>query len=101
MNRNTRGYYNEARRNNAKGINQSSFDIPKLLSMRGESATWGTYGKKTFNFSVQPRKSKRAKVAAKGQRTRGEIEQEEQEILEQEAVKEMEIAKKMPAPTVS
>lgn len=83
MNRNTRSRFMAARKNKAKGQTSTSFDIPKVLSGRGESASWGSYGKKVFNFATQPRVSavNNPKVAAKGKRTRAEISIENTEIV--------------------
>lgn len=75
MNKNTKGRFNQAKRNRAKGDNSSTFEVPKILSGIGESANWGTYGSKTFNFKSMPRLSKKPKVCAKGQRTQFEIAQ--------------------------
>lgn len=83
MNRNTRGRFIAAQKNKSKGQTSTSFDVPKVLSGRGESANWGTYGKKVFNFATQPRLSaeNKPKVAAKGKRTRTEISAENVEIV--------------------
>ena len=94
MNRNTRGNYNIARQQAAKGAKAVSFDIPKVLSGRGESADWGNYGKKTFHFENSPRKSQKPKVAAKGKKTRQEIEQEEIDAVAKEVIQEIEKEKR-------
>lgn len=80
MNKNTLARFNEARKLKHKGQKSSTFSVPKILDGRGENASWGNYGYKTFNFEEQPRLSTKPKVAGKGKRTKTEIQSESEQL---------------------
>lgn len=63
-----RARFNAAKSNKNKGIKSTAFDVPKVLSGVGEGSSWGTYGKRVFNFEVCPRISTKPKVAGKTKR---------------------------------
>ena len=94
MNKNSRRNLNQAKRNAAKGKKESIFVIPKVLSGRGESSNWGSYGSKVINFESMPRKSRYAKVARSGQKTYAEVAQEQEKAIVKEETSRIEKVEK-------
>lgn len=64
------------------------FNVAKKNAAKGKKST--TFGKKTFNFENQPRKSHKPKVAAKGKQSQSEIVQSQEQAIVQEEIKKIE-----------